>query len=155
MPPVFAMTLVSASSLMSGTLALRKGSVNRCPLSQSAPKLAMAKDSEIGARILQAVRRAGLTQAELARRVKVRESTVSNWISGHHGITWSNARAVGRALKISPGWIMFGADQEAERMAQTPEELAFLRLFREADDAGQASTLKYLTVFPTDRRKVG
>lgn len=81
---------------------------------------------------------------ELARKLKVSQPTVHGWVNQLHGITWENARRVAAALKVSPGWIMFGADEEAERVAQTSEELGFLRLFREFDDADHASLLRLM-----------
>lgn len=86
--------------------------------------------------------------AELARQIGVSQPTVHGWINEGHGITWANARRVAKALNVAPAWIMFGTDEEAERVTQTAEELTFLRLFREQDDDGQRSILKYLTVAP-------
>jgi hypothetical protein len=46
---------------------------------------------------------------------------------------------------------MFGADEEAERVAQTADELAFLRIYRELDDPAQASVLRLMTAMPRAR----
>ena len=111
----------------------------------------MAHAEGPGARIAEALRRAGLKPADLARRLKVSQPTVHGWVNELHGITWANARRVAAALKVSPGWIMFGVDEEAERVAQTPDELAFLRLYRELDDPAQASVLRLMTAMPHPR----
>jgi transcriptional regulator with XRE-family HTH domain len=104
----------------------------------------MAQDEGPGGRISQALRAADLKPAELARRMKVSQPTVHGWVNHHHGITWANARRVAAVLNVAPGWIMFGADTEAERVAQTGEELALLRLYRELEDADQVSFLRLL-----------
>ena len=85
---------------------------------------------------------------DLARKLKVSQPTVHAWVNQLHGITWANVRRVASALNVSPGWIMFGADEEAERVAQSAVELAFLRLYREYDDAAQASLLRLMTAMP-------
>lgn len=85
---------------------------------------------------------------DLAKKLKVSQPTVHAWVNHVHGITWANVRRVAAALKVSPGWIMFGADEEAERVAQTADELAFLRLYRELDDPAQASVLRLMTAMP-------
>jgi transcriptional regulator with XRE-family HTH domain len=108
----------------------------------------MANAEGAGDRIAQALKDSDLRPADLARRLKVSQPTVHGWVNQLHGITWANARRVAAVLKVSPGWIMFGADEEAERVAQTAAELAFLRLFREVDDPAQASVLRLMTAMP-------
>lgn len=116
----------------------------------------MADAEGAGDRIAQALKAAGLKAAELARRLNVSQPTVHGWLNHLHGITWTNARRVAAVLKVAPGWIMFGADEEAERVAQTSEELAFLRLFRELDDNDHASLLRLMAAMqhppPTKQR---
>src|SRR4029077_10096877 len=135
----------SISSPIAGTLAVPKSRVNRCGLSHHAPEQAMAQGEGAGDRIAQALKAAGLKPVDLARRLKVSQPTVHNWVNSNHGITWKNVRRVAKELKVAPGWIMFGADEEAERIASTAMELAFLRLYRELDDQDQASHLRLLT----------
>lgn len=103
----------------------------------------MVKNTGAGDRIREALLAAGLRPVELARRLKVSQPTVHNWVNSGHGITWANARRVAEALRVSPGWIMFGADEEAERTAQSADELGFLRIYRELDDGGQAALLRF------------
>lgn len=104
----------------------------------------MANADTPGARIAEALKAAGMKPVELARALSVSQPTVHGWVNQLHGISWENARRVAGALKVAPGWIMFGADEEAERVAQTSEELGFLRLFREFDDADHASLLRLM-----------
>lgn len=108
----------------------------------------MADAEAPGDRIAQALKAAGLRPVDLARRLKVSQPTVHGWVNNLHGVTWVNVRRVAAILKVPPGWIMFGSNEEAERTAQTPEELAFLRLFRGLDDPGQASMLRLMTAMP-------
>ena len=145
-PPASRIARSMAASRMTLTLALPKSVVNRCSLIFAGAQRAMAKSPEVGSRIREALTKAGLKPVDLARKLSVSQPTVHGWLNNTHGITWENARRVGRLLNVPPGWIMFGADKEAQSMAQTPEEMAFLTMFRDADDDGQAAVLKYLTV---------
>ncbi len=92
----------------------------------------------------------GLSAADLARRLAVSQPTVHAWVTGLHGIRWTNARRVAKALDVTPAWLMFGADAVAEGAAQGADELALLRLFREVGEAEQAALLRRLA---TVRRK--
>lgn len=113
----------------------------------------MSDNQGAGVRIAKALRDAGVRPADLARHLRVSQPTVHGWVNQLHGITWANARRVAAALQVSPGWIMFGADEEAERIAQTHEELGFLRLFRGLDDIGQASILRLMAAMPEPSKK--
>lgn len=86
-----------------------------------------------------------MSQADVARAVGVKEPTVFGWLNDGHGITWANARKLAKALNKSPGWIMFGTDSEAERVAQTRQELSFLRIFRTLSDDDQVAILRYMS----------
>jgi transcriptional regulator with XRE-family HTH domain len=98
-----------------------------------------------GDRIAQALKAANLRAVDLARRAKVSQPTVHSWINSKHGIKWANVRRAAAVLGVPPSWIMFGANEEAERMAQTGDELAFLRLYRDLSDDDQAALLRFLT----------
>lgn len=111
------------------------------------------KNEEVARRVSDALAASGLKQVQLARRLKVTQPTVHGWVNGTHGITWANVRRIARALRVSPGWIAFGSDEESERAAQDAEELAFLRMFREKDDDSRASLLMYLSKLPGGRRE--
>lgn len=98
-----------------------------------------------GQRIAQALKAANLKAADLARRAKVSQPTVHSWINAKHGITWANVRRAAAVLGVNPSWIMFGANEEAERMAQTGDELAFLRMYRDLSEPDQVTLLRFLT----------
>lgn len=97
-----------------------------------------------GERIAQALKAANMRASDLARLAKVSQPTVHSWINAKHGITWTNVRRAAAALGVSAGWIMFGTNEDAERMAQTGEELSFLRMYRDLNDDDQASLLRFL-----------
>jgi transcriptional regulator with XRE-family HTH domain len=97
-----------------------------------------------GDRIAQALKAAGLRAADLARRAKVSPPTVHSWINSKHGISWANVRRAAAVLGVPASWIMFGTNEEAERMAQTGDELSFLRLYRDLSDEDQAALLRFL-----------
>jgi transcriptional regulator with XRE-family HTH domain len=105
----------------------------------------MEKSESPGDRIAQALRSAQMRPVELARQLKLSQPTIHGWVNSQHGITWSNVRRAAKALGVSPSWIMFGADEEAERLTQTKEELTFLRLFRELADEDQVAALRLLS----------
>jgi len=97
-----------------------------------------------GERIAKALKAANLRAADLARRAKVSQPTVHSWINSKHGISWANVRRAAAVLGVSASWIMFGTNEEAERMAQTGDELSFLRLYRDLSDDDQATLLRFL-----------
>lgn len=105
----------------------------------------MPKAQGPGDRLAQALKAANLRAADLARKAKVSQPTVHSWINSKHGITWANVRRAAAVLGVAPSWIMFGANEEAERMAQTTDELAFLRMYRDLNDDDQAALLRFLT----------
>jgi transcriptional regulator with XRE-family HTH domain len=96
------------------------------------------------------LRESGMTAADLARKLDVSQPTVHAWVTGLHGIRWTNARRAAKALGVTPSWLMFGADPVAEGSAQGAEELALLRLWRELGEAEQTAAMRRLT---TIRRK--
>jgi transcriptional regulator with XRE-family HTH domain len=98
------------------------------------------------------LRETGLSAADLARKLDVSQPTVHAWVTGLHGIRWSNARRAAKALGVTPAWLMFGADAIAEGSAQGAEELALLRLWRELGEEEQNAAMRRLT---TIRRKQG
>lgn len=94
----------------------------------------------------------GLTAADLARKLDVSQPTVHAWVSGLHGMRWTNARRAAKALNITPAWLMFGSDAQAEGAAQGAEELALLRLWRELGEPEQTAAMRRLVAI---RRKMG
>lgn len=94
----------------------------------------------------------GLTAADLARKLDVSQPTVHAWVTGLHGMRWTNARRVAKAVGVTPSWLMFGADPVAEGTAQGAEELALLRLWRELGEDEQTAAMRRLA---TIRKKQG
>ena len=94
----------------------------------------------------------GLTAADLARKLAVSQPTVHAWVTGLHGMRWTNARRVAKALGVTPAWLMFGTDAVAEASAQGAEELALLRLWRELGEDEQTAAIRRLTAI---RKKQG
>jgi transcriptional regulator with XRE-family HTH domain len=92
----------------------------------------------------------GMSAADLARKLDVSQPTVHAWVTGLHGMRWTNARRVAKAVGVTPAWLMFGADPVAEGVAQGAEELALLRLWRELSEDEQSAAMRRLT---TIRRK--
>ena len=95
-------------------------------------------------RLRRALKDNGLTAADLARKLDVSQPTVHAWITGLHGMRWANARRVAKALGITPAWLMFGSDAQAESAVQGAEELALLRLWRDLGEPEQAVAMRRL-----------
>ncbi|MBV8096830.1 MAG: helix-turn-helix domain-containing protein [Acetobacteraceae bacterium] len=104
----------------------------------------MNQQQQIAARLRRVLDENEWSAAELARRLKVSQPTVHAWLHGTHSLRAHNARRAARALGISPAWLIFGADRNAEATAQTADELALLRLYRELDEREQAAMLRRL-----------
>ena len=102
-------------------------------------------------RLRRTLKERGLTAADLARKLDVSQPTVHAWVTGLHGMRWANARRTAKALGITPAWLMFGADAQAEGSVQGAEELALLRLWRELGEAEQTAAMRRLVAI---RRKM-
>ena len=102
-------------------------------------------------RLRRTLKERGLTAADLARKLDVSQPTVHAWVTGLHGMRWANARRAAKALGITPAWLMFGADAQAESAAQGAEELALLRVWRELGEREQALAMRRLLAI---RRKM-
>ena len=103
-------------------------------------------------RLKKTLKEVGLTAADLARKLDVSQPTVHAWVTGLHGMRWTNARRVAKAVGVTPSYLMFGADPVAEGAAQGAEELALLRLWRELGEDEQSTAMRRLTAI---RRKQG
>ena len=111
----------------------------------------MARSSP-ATRLRKMLKENGLTAADLARKLDVSQPTVHAWVTGLHGMRWTNARRVAKALAVTPAWLMFGSDATAEGSAQGGEELALLRLWRELGEEEQTAAMRRLTAI---RKKQG
>ena len=118
---------------------------------------------EIGEKIKRARQEAGITQAELARRLNVTPQTISQYERGLINPKYETALKFAEALDLQPSWL-FGAklgeletgnaDKEhashgmlwkllnpgpVETLIQTQEELDVQRAFRKLNDEGSAA----------------
>ena len=59
-------------------------------------------------RLKKMLKDSGLTAADLARKLDVSQPTVHAWVTGLHGMRWTNARRVAKAVGVTPSWLMFG-----------------------------------------------
>ena len=60
-------------------------------------------------RIVQARDRLGITDAELARRLKTTRSTVHDWVHGEHEPTLASLRRIAKALECDLGELLGAA----------------------------------------------
>lgn len=109
----------------------------------------------VAGRIRQTMQGRGLSGAGLARRLGVSQPTIHAWVNGAHGLRRQNIRRLAAELGVDPAWLEFGADREAEARAADSTELAFLRLYRELDDEGQAAILRLMTALSRGPRPAG
>ena len=98
-----------------GCTTYRPNDVTGSVLSVSAEKL-----SNFGDRLKQARKNSGLTQAELAKTVDVRETAISLVENGKQE-KLSNIEKVAEALNVSPGWLLFGESETAPEMITTAD----------------------------------
>ncbi len=68
--------------------------------------------SDMGDRIRQARRAAGLTQADLAGATAVTQPTVNRWESGEFEPNRDTMEAIGRITGAAPAWLAFGDRSE-------------------------------------------
>ena len=94
----------------------------------------MTDPTAIGARIHDVRRDLGMTQDDLARAVGVSRSAVAQWETGRAGQVTGNLTRVAACLGVGVEYLMFGEDKRAPAEAQSGDELALLRLYRECSD---------------------
>ena len=98
----------------------------------------------IGQRLKQVRKELGLTQIELAARVGLKQSTLSDLELGKSAGT-TNLAVVANAIGVSALWLETGRGERAppkefsqDRLTiETPEEMRLLTAFRLADERGQ------------------
>ncbi len=83
----------------------------------------------LAGRIIWALQRADMTQAELARRLEIGKSAVSQWTTGEtRQITPQHLFPAARLLRVEPEWLGTGLGPrtaaEARAVALLPPELA-------------------------------
>ena len=73
----------------------------------------MKTHTGIGARIRQARRAIGVTQAEIAARIQRPRESVTRWETGEREPCWRNVQALADALSCSAAWLAFGRDDHS------------------------------------------
>jgi transcriptional regulator with XRE-family HTH domain len=102
-------------------------------------------DDEVGRRIAEARRAAGLTQAALAGAVGVSRSAVAQWETGRAGQVRANLARLAAALSVPAAWLLEGGQPRggrADAAAENATEMALLRLYRACSDEDRALLLR-------------
>lgn len=92
---------------------------------------------DIAERIRRERKRANLTQQKLADRIRANKSAVAQWETGRTHPTSLNLIAVAQALAIPVARLTGENDGQDRVEAQTPDEAALLRLFRNMTERQQ------------------
>lgn len=87
-----------------------------------------------------------ISQAELARRVKVERATVNNWLKGK--ATEINAPAallLAKEFNLNPYWVVFGhAPMEASQSVLSSTQIEALQLLSKMPETSQKLALKLI-----------
>lgn len=94
----------------------------------------------VGERLRQAREARGLTQLELAKRCGVDRTYIANIETGR-STRPEHMAEIARVLKVSPGWLAFGADWLDEL---TEEELQAAKELHSLPDALRASMIELI-----------
>lgn len=91
---------------------------------------------------------AGLLQADLAKKLKIRQNTVSNWETGRHEPDQDALREMSKLFDVSIDYILGNTDIKKapsyEDAGLSTEEAELLKLFRKAPPALQDAALRVL-----------
>lgn len=91
-----------------------------------------------GNRILQALERTGMTQAEFCRTVEWLSPTrLNNWIKGERMIGVEEAKTLAPLLKTSAAYLLTVDDNPGD-----PREDALLSLYRHSDERGKSAIFR-------------
>ncbi|MCX7383233.1 MAG: helix-turn-helix domain-containing protein [Alphaproteobacteria bacterium] len=102
-----------------------------------------ASQSGMGDRIRNARQTAGLTQVGLAAAVGVSRSAIAQWETDRSGQVGVNLARVATVLSVSPTYLLNGTvGPEGDGTAESPQEMAILRLYRKLDEADQQVLLR-------------
>jgi transcriptional regulator with XRE-family HTH domain len=101
---------------------------------------------KIGDRIRAARNKIGMSQRELAAKVKVDKSAVAQWEGGGggKGIRTANLVEVARVLQIKPSELLDGDDRLDSLTTTSPQEIAVITLYRLLSPALQDVHLRLL-----------
>lgn len=99
--------------------------------------------SGMGERIRQARQTAGMTQVELAQAVGVSRSAIAQWETDRSGQVGVNLARLAVVLSVSPTYLLNGTvGPDGGGTAETPQEMALLRLYREMPDEDRQVLLR-------------
>jgi transcriptional regulator with XRE-family HTH domain len=91
----------------------------------------MSDPVQIGIRIRDVRREKGWTQDQLAGAVGVSRSAVAQWETGRAGQITGNLTRIAASLDVGVEFLMYGDDKRSAGHANSGDELALLRLYRE------------------------
>lgn len=99
-------------------------------------------DMSVGTRIRLARARRGWTQEHLADAVGVSRSAVAQWETDRAGQVRANLSRIAATLEVSVEYLLHGERKLAPAQAETGDELALLRLYRECDPEDRSFLLR-------------
>ncbi|HTN12057.1 MAG TPA: helix-turn-helix transcriptional regulator [Acetobacteraceae bacterium] len=99
-------------------------------------------DDEVGARIAEARRAAGMTQQALGDAVGVSRSAVAQWETGRAGQLRGNLARIATALGVSAAYLLEGGAGRGDGAAENATEMALLRLYRACTEPDRALLLQ-------------
>ncbi len=106
------------------------------PTLRSSPTLGMA------GRLAALRRREGQSQAALAQALGVSRSAIAQWETGRAAPHHAHLLKLAAHYRVSLEYLLFGEDKYAALAAQTADEAALLRLFRELTPEDRAALLR-------------
>lgn len=102
----------------------------------------MTPPSGLAARLAALRRLQGRSQAALARALGVSRSAVAQWETGRAAPHHVHLLQLAAYYEVSLEYLLFGEDKRAPLAAQSGDEAALLRLFRELSPADRAALLR-------------
>jgi|BEDMetMinimDraft_2_1075160.scaffolds.fasta_scaffold03801_2 transcriptional regulator with XRE-family HTH domain len=102
----------------------------------------MTPPSGLAARLAALRRLQGRSQAALAQALGVSRSAVAQWETGRAAPHHAHLLQLAAYYAVSLEYLLFGEDKRAALAAQSGDEAALLRLFRELSPADRAALLR-------------
>ena len=79
------------------------------------------KKSDFASRLSQALEARGMKAADLSKKTKVAEGTISCYINGRYEAKQNRVQVFAEALDVNPAWLMgYDVPMEAERSPARP-----------------------------------
>ena len=113
----------------------------------------------IGERVLEEIKKRGLTQKEFSDITGIPTSTISSWKARKQNPGMDKLLIICETLKISPYYLVSGTEEEVKRGAdyirvfKTDPEYQVVIEFRELDDGQKNRLLGYLASMKDSSRK--